>query len=182
MRAIDRLILFQQSVKDVIGGQNKFESYTGLSTGYISNMKKNNGGISSDVMLKLREKFSDLNLDWLITGEGEMLKSSGSIIGSNQGEGNKIEYKNAGNVEFGNNINVTLPESGTQKIINPDGSIEIQQESSKIDISNEIQRLKLALHEKEIELAVAKEKLAGKEDIIKSKDETIALLKAMCKK
>lgn len=74
-RVIDRLILFQQSVKKVIGGQNKFESYIGLSTGYISNMSKNSGGISSDVMLKLKDKFPDLNLDWLITGNGEMLKS-----------------------------------------------------------------------------------------------------------
>ena len=57
-RVIDRLISFQQSVKDVIGGQNKFETYIGLSTGYISNMKKNNGGISSDVILKLKNKFS----------------------------------------------------------------------------------------------------------------------------
>ena len=77
-RVIDRLISFQQSVKDVIGGQNKFETYIGLSTGYISNMKKNNGGISSDVILKLKNKFSDLNLDWLITGEGPMLKSESS--------------------------------------------------------------------------------------------------------
>lgn len=77
-RVIDRLISFQQSVKDVIGGQNKFETYIGLSTGYISNMKKNNGGISSDVILKLKNKFSNLNLDWLITGEGSMLKSENS--------------------------------------------------------------------------------------------------------
>lgn len=79
-RVIDRLISFQQSVKDIIGGQNKFETYIGLSTGYISNMKKNNGGISSDVMLKLKDKFSDLNLNWLITGEGPMLKSESSNI------------------------------------------------------------------------------------------------------
>lgn len=77
-RVIDRLISFQQSVKDIIGGQNKFEAYIGLSTGYISNMKKNNGGISSDVILKLKNKFSDLNLDWLITGEGPMFKSEAS--------------------------------------------------------------------------------------------------------
>lgn len=78
-RVIDRLILFQQSVKETIGGQNKFEAYTGISTGYISNMNKNSGGISSDVMLKLKDKFPDLNLNWLITGEGEMLKSEASI-------------------------------------------------------------------------------------------------------
>lgn len=74
-RVIDRLILFQQSVKGTIGGQNKFETYVGLSTGYISNMNKNSGGISSDIMLKLNDKFPELNIDWLITGKGAMLKS-----------------------------------------------------------------------------------------------------------
>lgn len=74
-RVIDRLIKLQQSLKNNIGGQNKFEAYVGVSAGYISNMNKNSGGISSDVMLKLKDKFPDLNLDWLITGNGEMLKS-----------------------------------------------------------------------------------------------------------
>lgn len=123
-----------------------FEKSIGKAPSYLRNSKEVTSGVLREVM----NVYPELSIEWIITGEGEMLKSSGSIIGSNQGEGNKIEYKNAGNVEFGNNINVTLPESGTQKIINPDGSIEIQQESSKIDISNEIQRLKLALHEKEI--------------------------------
>lgn len=79
-RVIDRLIKLQQSLKNSIGGQNKFEAYVGVSAGYISNMNKNSGGISSDVMLKLKDKFPDLNLDWLITGNGEMLKSSHTNI------------------------------------------------------------------------------------------------------
>lgn len=75
-RVIDRLILFQQSMKKTIGGQNKFEAYIGLSAGYISKMDKNSGGITSDVMLKLKDKFPDLNFDWLITGNGSMLKTA----------------------------------------------------------------------------------------------------------
>ena len=74
-RVIDRLILFQQSVEGLIGGQNKFEIYAGFSTGYISNMKKNSGNISSDVILKLKDKFPNLNLDWLINGKGAIFKS-----------------------------------------------------------------------------------------------------------
>ena len=70
---IDRLIQFQQSAG--AGGMNKFEAYVGISNGYLSNMKKKEGAISSDVMLKVLAKFPDLNLDWLITGEGDMLKS-----------------------------------------------------------------------------------------------------------
>lgn len=91
-RVIDRLILFQQSMKKTIGGQNKFEAYIGLSAGYISKMDKNSGGITSDVMLKLKDKFPDLNFDWLITGNGSMLKTaSAEVLLSSDKE---QEYKN----------------------------------------------------------------------------------------
>ncbi len=80
MNAIDRLLTFQQSVRDKIGGQNKFESYIGISSGYISNMKKKDGAITSDVMIKIKNKFPELNLEWLITGDGNMLKLSSSEI------------------------------------------------------------------------------------------------------
>ena len=52
---IDRLIIFQQSSN--VGGQNKFEAYIGISNGYLSNMKKKGGAISSDVILKVLTKF-----------------------------------------------------------------------------------------------------------------------------
>ena len=92
-RVIDRLIKLQQSLKNNIGGQNKFEAYVGVSAGYISNMNKNSGGISSDVMLKLKDKFPNLNLDWLITGNGEMLKSEASTIPTPPNNNNAINYK-----------------------------------------------------------------------------------------
>lgn len=80
---------------------------------------------SYQVIAKILAFNPNINAEWLITGNGPMFKESRSIIGSNQGDGNRIEYRNSGNVEVGNNINVTLPESGTQKIIKSDGSVEL---------------------------------------------------------
>lgn len=79
MGVIDRLSEFQSFVSDKYGGRNKFEGYIGVSAGYITNMLKKDGAISSDVMIKLNEKFPELNLEWLITGKGNMIKSSDYI-------------------------------------------------------------------------------------------------------
>lgn len=75
MKPIDRLIEFQQYLKNKIGGQNKFEAFVGISNGYLSRMQKQQGEIGSDVINKISETFPELNIDWLITGKGKMLKS-----------------------------------------------------------------------------------------------------------
>ena len=53
-------------------GRNRFEDTIGVSNGYVSSKSVT---ITSDVIEKTVKLFPDLNLDWLITGEGEMLKS-----------------------------------------------------------------------------------------------------------
>lgn len=83
MKAIDRLILFQKHVSKEIGGQNKFETYCGLSTGYLCNMSKQGSSITTDVILKVVGRFPDLNINWLMTGEGKMLLSEMDSINLN---------------------------------------------------------------------------------------------------
>lgn len=51
---------------------SKFEKYVGLSNGYVYNISK---GIGSDKLQRILTKFPELNQDWLINGEGEMLAS-----------------------------------------------------------------------------------------------------------
>ena len=51
---------------------SKFEKYVGLSNGYVYNISK---GIGSDKLQRILAKFPELNQDWIISGEGEMLKS-----------------------------------------------------------------------------------------------------------
>ncbi|MBM6781470.1 S24 family peptidase [Bacteroides mediterraneensis] len=69
MTTKDRLKEFL-SVKGI--GRNRYETQIGVSRGYLSTKSD---VISSEVIEKTADFFQDLNLDWLITGKGEMLKS-----------------------------------------------------------------------------------------------------------
>lgn len=84
MKAIDRLIVFQQSMKNEIGGQNKFEAYTGISNGYLSRMAKQHGDIGQDVLDKIVLAFPNLNLNWLFAGKGEMLLTQSENLSENK--------------------------------------------------------------------------------------------------
>ena len=52
-------------------GQNKFERLAGLSNGYISNLKSSPSPEKLTMIFKVSD---DLNRDWLLYGEGDMLK------------------------------------------------------------------------------------------------------------
>lgn len=53
--------------------QKRFEEMLGLSNGYVNNIRKS---ISNNVLLRLCAQFPEINRDWLLYGEGEMLKAS----------------------------------------------------------------------------------------------------------
>lgn len=52
-------------------GQNKFEAYVGIANGYIASKSVT---IASDILEKIKIKYPDLNLEWLVTGKDEMLR------------------------------------------------------------------------------------------------------------
>ena len=52
-----------------------FEESCGLNRGNISNMN-DEGSVGSDKLSKIFDRFKDVNPIWLISGSGEMLKSS----------------------------------------------------------------------------------------------------------
>ncbi|HBG40947.1 MAG TPA: hypothetical protein DDW85_05995 [Porphyromonadaceae bacterium] len=79
-KVIDRLIKFQQAVSKEHGGRNKFETMIGISEGYLSKMiKKDNPSVGSDIIEKVLNKFPLLNIDWLFTGRGDMIKPDNSL-------------------------------------------------------------------------------------------------------
>lgn len=51
--------------------KNKFEKICGLGVGYVSNISKSLGESGHE---KISNKFPELNMIWLLYGEGEMLK------------------------------------------------------------------------------------------------------------
>lgn len=57
-------------------GQNAFEKRAGISNGYINKVK---GSIGSTIITKIVDASSDLNRDWLLYGEGEMLKNTEDV-------------------------------------------------------------------------------------------------------
>ncbi|WP_392448036.1 helix-turn-helix transcriptional regulator [Capnocytophaga canis] len=65
----------KERVKDFLAhlkiGQNKFEEKVGFSNGYINNVKS----LGSDKLNMIATEYPQLNLEWLITGRGRMIKS-----------------------------------------------------------------------------------------------------------
>ncbi|SFK25825.1 hypothetical protein SAMN05216357_10137 [Porphyromonadaceae bacterium KH3CP3RA] len=92
MNTKDRLKLF---VKQKGYGRNKFEELIGVSIGYLSTK---NETINSDVIEKSKIFFPDLNVDWLITGKGEMTDPSFQADLNEQAietvAESSVEYKN----------------------------------------------------------------------------------------
>ena len=68
----ERLLLFlkHKGLKNAV-----FEKMMGLSNGYINSMRK---GLGYDKLEQISISFPELNIGWLLTGEGSMLKDENS--------------------------------------------------------------------------------------------------------
>lgn len=51
----------------------------GVSNGYFSKQKQSNGALSSNIIEKIVSYYSDLDANWLLTGQGEMLKGGSRV-------------------------------------------------------------------------------------------------------
>lgn len=67
-----------QFIKCMHMTQRAFEIRCGMSNGYVANIRK---GIGNDYLLNIAQQFPELNREWLLYGEGEMLKKSTTIAG-----------------------------------------------------------------------------------------------------
>lgn len=95
MKAIDRLALFHEYLKKEhkFGGRNVFERRIGKSEGYLSNAVKKKSEISSDLVANIVKEFPILNANWLLTGEGSMLKSErNNVTPVEEGHYMMVEY------------------------------------------------------------------------------------------
>jgi hypothetical protein len=51
-----------------------FERTCNISNGYLSKFLNNGSSIGSKILLRIKSKFPNLNLVWLLTGEGNMIE------------------------------------------------------------------------------------------------------------
>ena len=65
----ERIISF---LKEKKLSQSAFEKSTGLSNGYVNNISK---GIGAEKLQRIIEVYPELSQAWLLTGEGEMLRT-----------------------------------------------------------------------------------------------------------
>ena len=57
-----------------------FADYIGVSRPAMNHILKERNNPSLDVILKILEKYNNINTDWLLFGKGPMLKSEKSVI------------------------------------------------------------------------------------------------------
>jgi hypothetical protein len=101
-------------------GQNKFEEVCGIANGTISNMRDN---MTVKTLMRISKAYPDLNVNWLLTGEGDMLYlDNASIIGSNVQQNH---VKNGKNLSFHQEIS---PETISENSKNYQDIIKKQQE------------------------------------------------------
>lgn len=72
IKTVDRLMQF---IKYAGLSARQFDISIGASNGYTLRMNKNRASIGSDVLETILHTYPDLNVVWLLTGEGPMLKS-----------------------------------------------------------------------------------------------------------
>lgn len=85
--------------------QNVFSRSIGVSNAYIPSIKRS---IQPDKIAKIQEKYPDLNIEWLLTGKGEMLNSSVKQVAT--GDNNTQVAGNSNNVNSGTAIEMAINE------------------------------------------------------------------------
>ncbi len=48
----------------------------GLSNGYLGKQRKNKGSFGGGILLRIEKRFPELNITWLLSGEGKMLNAT----------------------------------------------------------------------------------------------------------
>ena len=71
MKPIERIAIFIHFKKIT---PHAFEQKIELSNGYFSKQLKHLGSVGSDILLKIYQAYPELNILWVLTGEGQMLK------------------------------------------------------------------------------------------------------------
>ncbi len=86
MKPIERIAIYIHFKKI---SPHAFEKKIELSNGYYSKQLKQLGSVGSDILIKIHLAYPDLDILWILTGEGQMLKED--IIQSEPSSSNIVE-------------------------------------------------------------------------------------------
>lgn len=73
MKPIERIEIFMHFKKI---SPHAFEQKIDLSNGYFSKQLKHLGSVGSDILIKIYLAYPELDILWILTGEGQMLKQA----------------------------------------------------------------------------------------------------------
>ena len=71
MKPIERIEIFIHFKKI---SPHAFEKKIKLSNGYFAKQLKHLGSVGSDILIRIHQTYTDLDILWVLTGEGQMLK------------------------------------------------------------------------------------------------------------
>lgn len=103
----ERLLIF---LKHLGIGQTKFEENTKLGRASISKIKN---GMSAPNLAKISSAYPELNIDWLLSGEGTMLKSENNTLTPIKTTNQGVPYYNVdfiGGFDLVENDQTTVPD------------------------------------------------------------------------
>lgn len=80
--AIERFVEFHKYLQltEMYPGRNVLEERLGVSNGYITKTFSKKSAMGSDLLERIIKLFSQLNIMWLLTGEGDMILEEDSIL------------------------------------------------------------------------------------------------------
>lgn len=95
MKPIERINLYLQ-FKSI--SPHSFEKRIGLSNGYFSKQLRNLGSVGSDILIKIDEYYAELNILWVLNGQGQMISPNNLYL--NMGQSFQVDdYVNKYEVE-----------------------------------------------------------------------------------
>ncbi len=113
--------------------QKAFEDRCGMSNGYVANIRK---GIGNDKLLNIVQQFPQLNREWLLYGEGEMLKSTPTVQQNNvHGDNNYNNVMQARCPKCGDEVEIVEAEEIRRPIIPTEWTYQ-----TDIDLYEKVQR------------------------------------------
>jgi hypothetical protein len=71
MKPIERIAIYIQFKKI---SPHAFEKKNDLSNGYFTKQLKHLGSVGSDILIRIHHTYTDLDILWILTGEGQMIK------------------------------------------------------------------------------------------------------------